>query len=127
MELAQKGRFVRPFLLRRIAAGWRRGGRALVIEIVDAQATPDLRNNENIVSYKMLETSGKLFAELTRKNIGRKLEIRVDGKPLIAPVVREPILGGAGQISGHFTVQQAHDLAARLNAGTSKLEVEVVK
>jgi preprotein translocase subunit SecD len=41
------------------------------------------------------------------------------------PVIREPITGGNGQIAGHLSVQEAHDLAARLAAGT-KLEIEVV-
>ena len=74
----------------------------------------------------MSPASQKSFTELTQKNVGRKLAIRVDGQILSAPVIREPILGGSGQISGHFTEQQARDIAARLSSGKSKLEFDIV-
>ena len=41
----------------------------------------------------------------------------LDNKVISAPVIREPILGGQGQISGNFTVQSANDLAILLRAG----------
>jgi preprotein translocase subunit SecD len=98
----------------------------LAIEVVDAQAGYDQRNNEPLVSFKMSEASKIAFAELTGNNVGRKLELRVDGKTISAPVIREPIFGGSGQLVDHFTVQQARDLAARLSSGAAKLEVEIV-
>ena len=71
-----------------------------VIEVVSATAGFDQRTNEPIVEYKLSPASGKLFAEATRKNVGRKLEMRVDGQVVVSAVIREPILGGSGQISG---------------------------
>jgi preprotein translocase subunit SecD len=98
----------------------------LAIEIVDAQVGYDQRTGEPIISFKMSDASGKLFAALTQANIGRKFALRIDGQSVSEPVIREPIFGGAGQISGHFTVQQARDTAARLLSGRSKLEMEIV-
>jgi SecD/SecF fusion protein len=51
--------------------------------------------------------------------------LRVDGKVYSRPVIREPILGGSGQISGHLSVPEAQALAARL-AGGAKLEIEAM-
>jgi preprotein translocase subunit SecD len=98
----------------------------LAIEVVSVQVGYDQRTSEPIISFKMSEATRKSFAELTRNNVGRKLEIRVDGKPLAAPVIREPIVGGTGQISAHFTEQQARDMANRLSSGASKLEMQIV-
>jgi len=98
----------------------------LKVEVASVQAAYDQRTNEPVITFTMSESSRKAFAELTRANVGHKLAIRIDGKTVSEPVIREPILGGAGQISGRFTVQQARDIAARLSAGTAKLEVEIV-
>ena len=98
----------------------------LAIEIVDAQVGYYQRTGEPIISFKMSEASGKLFTALTQANIGRKLALRIDGQLVSEPVIREPIFGGAGQISGHFTEQQARDTTARLLSGKSKLEMEIV-
>jgi preprotein translocase subunit SecD len=54
----------------------------------------------------------------------KKMEIRVDGRVIMSPVVREPILGGSGQLSGHFSVEQAKELADLLASGAAKIEAE---
>ena len=51
----------------------------------------------------------------------------LDNKVISAPVIREPILGGAGQISGNFTVQSANDLAILLRAGALPVPLTVVE
>jgi preprotein translocase subunit SecD len=98
----------------------------LAIEVIDAQVAYDQRNSEPLVAFKMSAASGKAFGELSSNNVGRKLAIRVDGQVVSSPVIREPIFGGAGQISGHFTAQQARDMAAGLSSGAAKLEFEIV-
>jgi preprotein translocase subunit SecD len=98
----------------------------LKIGLVTAEAVYNQQNAEPLISFKMSEASGKALAELTRNNVGRKLAIRVDGQTVSVPVIREPIVGDAGQISGHFTVEQARDMAARLSSGSAKLEFEIV-
>jgi protein-export membrane protein SecD len=69
----------------------------------------------------------RIFADLSTKNVGRRFAIVLDGKVVSAPVFREPILGGRAQISGHFSQQEAQDLAAILNAGALPAGVEVVE
>ncbi len=87
------------------------GGDALV----DAQ--PSFQNNEPVVSFRFNTAGGKRFGDVTKENVGRQLAIVLDEKVISAPVIREPILGGSGVISGQFTVQTAQDLALLLRAG----------
>ena len=60
---------------------------------------------------------GRRFGNFTRDNVGRPFAIVLDDKVLSAPVMREPILGGTGQISGSFTVESANTLAVQLRSG----------
>ena len=103
------------------------GAEPLTIELISAEAGHDVRTNEPVVNYKMTQSSAKQFAELTQKNVGRKTELRIDGKTVMAPVIREPILGGSGQLSGSLTEEGTRDIAARLTSGHSKIEIEVVE
>jgi preprotein translocase subunit SecD len=98
----------------------------LAVEVVDVGVGFDQRTSEPIITFKMSEATRRLFAKLTEDNVGRKLEMRIDGKTVSAPVIREPILGGSGQISGGFSEPQARDIAARLSSGISRLEMEIV-
>ena len=67
----------------------------LAVEIISATAGYDQRAREPIVEYKLSRASQKLFAEMTEKNVGRKMELRIDGQPVVAAVIREPILWAA--------------------------------
>ncbi len=87
------------------------GGDALV----DAQ--PTFQNNEPVVSFRFNALGGKRFGDLSTANVGKQLAIVLDEKVISAPVIREPILGGSGVISGSFSVQSANDLALLLRAG----------
>lgn len=86
-------------------------------ELVDAQAGFDQRTNEPIVSFRLSGTGARIFGEVTSENVGRPFAIVLDSEVITAPVIREPILGGSGQISGNFTVETANDLAILLRAG----------
>jgi len=93
-----------------------------------ASAAPifDERTKEPGVTFRLTDRSGRLFAEFTGNNIGRTIEIRIDGKAVMRPVIREPILGGSVQVTGGFTLKDAQELADRLNSGAAKIEAEVV-
>ena len=92
------------------------------------KATPifDERTREPAVAFRLTERSGRLFAEFTGNNIGRTVEIRIDGKVVMKPIIREPIKGGSVQVSGGFTPKDALELADRLNSGAARVEAEVV-
>jgi preprotein translocase subunit SecD len=97
----------------------------LLLEVARAETGFDRRSNEPIVSLKLSEKSARLLAQLTQENVGRPMHLRVDGKIVMSPVIREPILHGSLQISGRFSAKEAKDIADSIRSG-SKVEVELV-
>jgi preprotein translocase subunit SecD len=96
-------------------------------DLVDAQPGFDQRNSEPIVSFRFNSSGARKFAEATQRNVGKPFAIVLDDKVISAPVIREPILGGTGQISGNFTVQSANDLAILLRAGALPAPLTVIE
>ena len=103
--------------------------RALVSggDLVDAQPSFDQRNGQPIVNFRFNSAGARKFAEVTQQNVGKRFAIVLDNKVISAPVINEPIPGGAGQISGNFTVQSANDLAILLRAGALPAPLTVVE
>jgi hypothetical protein len=97
----------------------------VLFEVAQATVAYDQRSGAPMVTFRFTPDSARKFAEFTSQNVGRTTEIRLDGKVYSRPVIREPIVGGSGQIAGHLSVREADDLAARLSPGT-KLEIEAV-
>ncbi len=85
--------------------------------LIDSQPSFDSRTGEPIVNFRFDTLGGKKFGDVTKKNVNKPFAIVLDGKVISAPVIREPILGGSGQISGNFTIGDAQDLALLLRAG----------
>jgi preprotein translocase subunit SecD len=96
-------------------------------DLTDAQPGFDQRSNEPIVSFKFNTSGSRKFAQATSENVGQPFAIVLDGKVISAPVIREPITGGSGQISGSFTVQAANDLAILLRAGALPAKLTVIE
>lgn len=67
------------------------------------------------------------FARVTRENVGRPFAIVLDNAVISAPIIREPILSGSGQITGGFTVPEAHDLAILLRSGALPVKLNLVE
>ncbi len=86
-------------------------------ELSDAQPGFDQRTGEPVVNFKFNSAGSRKFAQATAENVGQPFAIVLDNEVISAPVIREPIPGGQGQISGNFTVQSANDLAVLLRAG----------
>lgn len=86
-------------------------------DLVDAQPGFDQRTNEPIISFRFNQSGARKFGSFTKDNVGRPFAIVLDDKVLSAPVIREPILGGSGQISGNFNVEGANRLAIQLRSG----------
>jgi preprotein translocase subunit SecD len=89
-------------------------------DLTDAQPGFDQRTSEPIVSFRFNSSGARKFAEATQA-------IVLDNKVISAPVIREPILGGSGQISGTFTVQSANDLAILLRAGALPAPLTIIE
>ena len=83
--------------------------------LVDSQ--PTFQDGQPVVSFRFDTVGSKRFGRTTTENVGRPFAIVLDNKVISAPVIREPILGGSGIISGSFTVRSANDLALLLRAG----------
>jgi preprotein translocase subunit SecD len=96
-------------------------------ELIDAQPGFDQRTNEPIVSFRFNTSGSRKFARATTENVQQPFAIVLDNKVISAPVIREPITGGSGQISGSFTVQAANDLAILLRAGALPAPLTVIE
>ncbi len=68
----------------------------------------------------------KLFEQLTTDHVGEVLGIYLDGQPISLPRVNGPITGGTAIITGDFSLQEAKDLARRLNAGALPVPITLV-
>jgi SecD/SecF fusion protein len=95
--------------------------------LVDAQATYDQRTNEPVVSFRFDAKGATRFGQATQQNVGKLFAIILDNQVISAPQIREPILGGTGQISGNFTTQSANDLAVLLRAGALPADLTIVE
>ncbi|MEZ5888951.1 MAG: protein translocase subunit SecD [Xanthobacteraceae bacterium] len=96
-------------------------------DLNDAQPGFDQRTSEPIVSFRFNTSGGRRFAQVTQENVGRPFAIVLDNEVISAPVIREPILGGSGQISGNFTVESANDLAILLRAGALPAPLTIIE
>ncbi len=85
--------------------------------LINATPGTDSRSSQPVVNFRFDSAGAKKFGRITQANVGKRFAIVLDGKVISAPVIREPILGGSGQISGNFTFQSAQDLALLLRAG----------
>jgi len=85
--------------------------------ITDAQVRPGSATEGMVVDFVLDSQGGRVFGETTRTNVGRNLAIVLDGFIESAPVIREAITGGRGQISGRFEFAEAQDLANVLRNG----------
>jgi preprotein translocase subunit SecD len=96
-------------------------------DLTDAQTGFDQRSGEPVVNFKFNTAGSRKFAQATTDNVGQPFAIVLDNQVISAPVIREPITGGQGQISGNFTVQSANDLAVLLRAGALPAPLTVVE
>ena len=96
-------------------------------DLVDAQPGFDSRTQEPVVNFRFNTSGGRRFAAATLENVGKPFAIVLDNQVISAPVIREPITGGSGQISGNFTVQGANDLAILLRAGALPAPLTIIE
>lgn len=95
--------------------------------LTDARAAQDSQNGGWVVNFTFDSIGARRFAEITRQNVGRPFAVVLDDKVITAPVIRGPIPGGNGQISGGFDAKGATDLAVLLRAGALPAPLTVVE
>ncbi|WP_456325334.1 protein translocase subunit SecD [Desulfonauticus submarinus] len=79
------------------------------------------------VSLSFNARGAKIFERITGENVNKRLAIVLDGKVYSAPVIQEKIIGGRASITGHFTTDEAHDLAIVLRAGSLPAPVKILE
>jgi preprotein translocase subunit SecD len=79
-----------------------------------------------VVNLQFDDTGTKLFAKITKENVGKTVAIFLDGAPISTPVVREEIPNGTAVISGNFTPEEAKQLVGRLNSGALPVPISLV-
>ena len=82
--------------------------------------------SEPVVVLKFNSEGSRIFADLTRKNVGRNFGIFLDGVPISVPVIREAIPDGTAVISGNFTAEAAKELARNLNYGALPVPITLI-
>ena len=96
-------------------------------ELTGAQPAFDQRTNEPVISFTFNNAGARKFGNFTKDHVGRPFAIVLDDQVISAPVIREPILGGSGQISGNFTVESANQLAIQLRSGALPAKLTIVE
>ncbi len=95
--------------------------------LINASPKLDNQTNQAMVSFTFDRVGAKKFGRATTDNVGKRLAIILDGKVISAPQIREPILGGNGQITGNFTFQTATDLALLLRSGALPAPLNIIE
>ena len=95
--------------------------------LLDAQPRMNNETNETVVSFTLDRVGAKRFGKATSKGIGKQLAIVLDGKIISAPIIRDTIVSGSGQISGGFTFQSATDLALLLRSGALPAPLSIIE
>jgi len=98
-----------------------------VVTDANADFAQQAGRSEQEVSMTMNAEGAKEWARLTKENIGRSVAIVLDGMVYSAPTVQVEITGGRSQITGHFTPEEAKDLANVLKSGKMAASVHIVQ
>ena len=120
-EEAQKGS---PPAASEIVLGFKNNQPYLVQKEIEIEgddivnASPGFQNDQPIATFRFNAHGTRRFAHLTADNVGRPFAIVINDRVFSAPVIREPITGGSGQISGNFTLEEANTVAMLLRSGT---------
>ncbi len=92
-------------------------------DLVDSQPSFEQQSGLPVVTFRFNPSGARAFGEYTAANVGAPFAIVLDEEVISAPVIRQAITGGAGQISGNFTVESSTELAILLRAGALPAEM----
>jgi len=102
------------------------------IPILDGSMLTDAKvgfdqNNQPVINFVLNGEGARIFGDFSGKSVGKRMAIVLDDKVYSAPVIRERIGGGRGQISGNFTINEANDIAIALRSGALLAPVYVME
>ncbi|TMI12306.1 MAG: protein translocase subunit SecD [Betaproteobacteria bacterium] len=99
--------------------------------LTDAQPGFDQQTNEPAVHLRLDGQGARIFQEVTRENVGKRMAILLiekgKGEVITAPVIRSEIPGGRVQISGRMSTTEAADVALLLRAGALAAPMEIIE
>jgi len=95
--------------------------------VTDARADFSQTSAYANVSMSMNSEGAKIWARMTKENIGKSIAIALDGYIYSFPTVNTEISGGQSQITGNFTVEEAKDLANTLNSGKMPAPARIIQ
>ncbi|HLA34004.1 MAG TPA: protein translocase subunit SecD [Rhodocyclaceae bacterium] len=117
-----------------------RGGRPLLVKkqvvltgerLTDAQAGFDSQTQEPAVHLTLDSVGARIFKEVTRDNVGKRMAILLiekgRGEVVTAPVIRSEIGGGRVQISGQMSTVEANDVSLLLRAGSLAAPMDIIE
>ncbi|RUM64209.1 MAG: protein translocase subunit SecD, partial [Sulfurospirillum sp.] len=94
--------------------------------LTDARVAFD-QSNQPVINFTLNSEGAKIFGNFSGENVGKRMAVVLDNIVYSAPVIRERIGGGSGQISGGFAVQEAHDIAIALRSGALLAPVDLLE
>lgn len=95
-------------------------------QLTKSQVVFDPNTNAPQVKLEFNDEGKNLFAEITKRNVGKVVGIFLDGDPISLPTVQDAILDGNAVITGDFTIVEAKQLSQRLNAGALPVPIELI-
>ena len=96
-------------------------------QLKSASPAFDSQTNQPVIAFSFNSSGARVFGKISSENIGRRFAIVLDGKVISAPVFRSAILGGSGEISGSFTVEEVNRLATLLQSGSLPAKLTIVE
>jgi preprotein translocase subunit SecD len=94
--------------------------------LIDARVAFD-QSNQPIINFTLNSEGGKIFGNFSGDSVGKRMAVVLDGIVYSAPVIRERIGGGSGQISGGFSLNEASDVAIALRSGALLAPIKLLE
>lgn len=99
-------------------------GESIQLHVKRATGADDL-GNRPALNLELTPDSKDAFGVFTTKHVGKMVDLKIDGKAVMSPVVRDPILGGQLMVSGNFERSELAAIAKRIEAADARVEAEV--
>ena len=99
----------------------------IVLNVVSARVDHDVRTGKPLLAIKLDEASRRTFSTFSSTYVGSKTELRVDGKVIAEPVIREPITGGSLHIDVGGQTEMANSLAEQVSRPGARVEMVLSK
>ena len=98
----------------------------VAVEVTSASAGHDKPSGRPALLISLAESSKQAMHYLSTNNIARKLELRIDGKPVLTSIIREPLGTSIKITADDLPIEKINELVDRLSKHGTRVEVEIV-